>query len=189
MSEREVKLMDQIDFDISEVVRKIKGSADGKPITTLKSPTISNEAFNHGFTTRFGGVSTHETLSSLNLMFNPKRRDPLNNVLENRQRLALACRFMVHPFNMAKCVHGAGVWVIGDEEPDSYDALVSNQPFVNIAAPGADCTILLFSDPINKVYTRFTSIPHVPHIRVRYPIRVLDKQEYAPPKIHKFRKF
>lgn len=36
-------------------------------------------------------------------------------------------------------------------EPESYDGIVTNQPGVVIAAPGADCMPLLFADPVGKV--------------------------------------
>jgi len=78
-----------VDQDLAEVPFKIKSSPDGKPITLLYSPLLNKDIFLHGFTTRFGGVSTWKTLSSLNLMYNPKRRDPRVNVTENRQRLGL----------------------------------------------------------------------------------------------------
>lgn len=148
---REETLCHTIDQDLAEVLFSIKQSPDGQPITLLYTPLIKDSIFKHGFTTRFGGVSTWKTLSSLNLMFNPKRRDPRVNITGNRKRLALQCGYDFQKFYMAKCVHGNRVWVIGDPEPDSYDALLSNKPGVTIAAPGADCSILLFCDPVKKI--------------------------------------
>lgn len=43
------------------------------------------------------------------------------------------------------------MWVIGEEAPESYDGIVTNQVNVVIAAPGADCMPLLFTDPVLKV--------------------------------------
>ncbi|XP_029458790.1 laccase domain-containing protein 1 isoform X3 [Rhinatrema bivittatum] len=40
---------------------------------------------------------------------------------------------------------------MGKPEPDSYDGIVTDQKGVTIAAPGADCIPLLFSDPIKRV--------------------------------------
>lgn len=40
---------------------------------------------------------------------------------------------------------------MGKLAPDSYDGMVTNQAGVVIAAPGADCMPLLFTDPVAKV--------------------------------------
>lgn len=49
-------------------------------------------------------------------------------------------------------------------EPESYDGIVTNQPGVVIAAPGADCIPLLFADPVRKVIgvAHAGDLPHVP---------------------------
>ena len=47
--------------------------------------------------------------------------------------------------------HGNDVWVMGTNEPESYDGIVTNQRGIVIAAPGADCMPLLFVDPVLKV--------------------------------------
>lgn len=48
--------------------------------------------------------------------------------------------------------HGSDVWVMGkEEEPHDYDGIVTNQRGVVIAAPGADCMPLLFTDPVARV--------------------------------------
>lgn len=47
--------------------------------------------------------------------------------------------------------HGSDVWVVGKAEPQSYDAMVTDQPGMVIAAPGADCMPILFADPVSKV--------------------------------------
>lgn len=47
--------------------------------------------------------------------------------------------------------HGRGVWVLGAVEPESYDAMVTDQTGVVLAAPGADCMPILFADPASKV--------------------------------------
>ena len=43
------------------------------------------------------------------------------------------------------------MWVVGEEGPERYDGIVTNQVNVVIAAPGADCMPLLFTDPVSKV--------------------------------------
>lgn len=40
---------------------------------------------------------------------------------------------------------------MGKPAPDSYDGMVTNRVGVVIAAPGADCMPLLFTDPVAKV--------------------------------------
>lgn len=50
-----------------------------------------------------------------------------------------------------KVEHGHKVWVVGKDQPNKFDALVTNQMDVTIAAAGADCIPLLFADPVAKV--------------------------------------
>ncbi|EDO36128.1 predicted protein, partial [Nematostella vectensis] len=120
-------------------------------IELLKSPFIDDRHFTHGFTTRFGGISTYKSLASMNMMYSPKRRDPEANITENRLRLARNCIFDEHSFYFAKCVHGNNVWVFGDPEPESYDAIVTSHTGITIAAPGADCMPQVFCDPVKKI--------------------------------------
>ncbi len=47
--------------------------------------------------------------------------------------------------------HASDVFVLGKAEPESYDAMVTNQSGVVLAAPGADCMPILFADPVSKV--------------------------------------
>ena len=147
---REEKYFPLIDDHIKMIMPKLT-LPDGKMIEILQSSLIPTDVFTHGFTMRHGGVSTYKTLSSLNLVHSDKRRDLSVNVQENRRRLALTCRFAPDKFRVAKCVHEANVWVVGDQEPDSYDALVTDNSHVTIAAPGADCVPVLFCDPVKKV--------------------------------------
>lgn len=118
-------------------------------ITILRSSLIS-DCFAHGFTTRTGGISYISTLSSLNLFCNPLRKDSKAVVSENRRRLGQQAGFQPHQFNLIKCNHASDVWVMGKPAPDSYDGMVTNQAGVVIAAPGADCIPLLFTDPVAK---------------------------------------
>lgn len=147
---REEKYFPLIDDHIKMIMPKLT-LPDGKMIEILQSTLIPIDVFNHGFTTRHGGVSTYRTLSSLNLVHSDKRRDLSVNVQENRRRLALTCRFDPDKFRLAKCVHEANVWVVGDPEPGSYDALITDNSHVTIAAPGSDCPTVLFCDPVKKV--------------------------------------
>uniref|UniRef100_W5LFA6 Purine nucleoside phosphorylase LACC1 n=1 Tax=Astyanax mexicanus TaxID=7994 RepID=W5LFA6_ASTMX len=119
-------------------------------ITILKSPLIS-DCFSHGFTKRTGGISSISTLSSLNLFSSSRRRDSTAVVAENLRRLGLQAGFEPHQFHLAKVNHASDVWVMSKPAPESYDGIVTNQPGVVIAAPGADCMPLLFTDPVAKV--------------------------------------
>ncbi|XP_067116258.1 purine nucleoside phosphorylase LACC1 [Osmerus mordax] len=119
-------------------------------VTILRSTLIS-DCFSHGFSTRQGGISTIDTLSSLNLFSSSRRRDPQGVVSENVRRLAVTAGFYPRRLHMVKVNHGNDVWVMGKNEPESYDGIVTNQRGVVIAAPGADCMPLLFVDPVLKV--------------------------------------
>ncbi|XP_056145539.1 purine nucleoside phosphorylase LACC1 isoform X2 [Lampris incognitus] len=120
-------------------------------VNILKSSFIP-DCFGHGFSTRTGGVSCIPTLSSLNLFSSCKRRDPAAAVAENTRRLALKAGFYPQPLYLVRVNHARDVWVMGTAEPpESYDAIVTNQTGVVIAAPGADCMPLLFAEPVTKV--------------------------------------
>ncbi|XP_030284366.1 laccase domain-containing protein 1 isoform X1 [Sparus aurata] len=119
-------------------------------VTVLRSSLIP-ECFGHGFSTRGGGVSSIQTLSSLNLFSSRRRRDPEAVVMENRRRLALHAGFNHQELRLVKVNHASDVWVLGKAEPQSYDAMVTNQTGVVLGAPGADCMPILFADPVSKV--------------------------------------
>ncbi|XP_042350151.1 purine nucleoside phosphorylase LACC1 [Plectropomus leopardus] len=119
-------------------------------IRALRS-TLIPDSFGHGFSTRRGGVSSVPTLSALNLFSSSRRRDPGAVVQENRRRLALHAGFHPRPLRLVKVNHASDVWVLGKAEPESYDAMVTDQTGVVIAAPGADCMPILFADPVSKV--------------------------------------
>ncbi|XP_042283218.1 purine nucleoside phosphorylase LACC1 isoform X1 [Thunnus maccoyii] len=119
-------------------------------VTTLTSSLIP-DCFGHGFSTRTGGVSYIPTLSSLNLFSSSRRRDPGAVVMENRRRLALHAGFHPQPLRLVKVKHASDVWVMGKAEPESYDAIVTNQSGVILGAPGADCIPVLFADRVSMV--------------------------------------
>ncbi|XP_066284695.1 purine nucleoside phosphorylase LACC1-like [Branchiostoma lanceolatum] len=152
-SERELHVQDAspelpiTDSHVSDFLRQIPSKGTVSPMVSAIVPDI----FYHGFSTRSGGLSLFSSLSSLNLNFNPNRRDPRVVVQENRYRLAAACGFDVEKLYIAKAEHGSRVWVVGKDPPDAYDAIVTNSPGVTIAAPGADCIPMLFADPVNQV--------------------------------------
>ncbi|KAM8855091.1 purine nucleoside phosphorylase LACC1 isoform 1-T1 [Spinachia spinachia] len=117
----------------------------------ILTSSLIPECFGHGFSTRSGGVSLIPTLSSLNLFSSSRRRDPEVLVQENRRRLALHAGFHPLSLRLVKVDHGNRVWVVGQAEPESYDAMVTDRTGVVLAAPGADCVPILFADPRSKV--------------------------------------
>nr|XP_046219403.1 purine nucleoside phosphorylase LACC1 isoform X3 [Oncorhynchus gorbuscha] len=73
-------------------------------------------------------------------------------VAENIRRLAQKAGFYPRRLHLVKVNHSSDVWVMGKEdEPHDYDGIVTNQRGVVIAAPGADCMPLLFTDPVARV--------------------------------------
>ncbi|KAG8452296.1 hypothetical protein GDO86_004197 [Hymenochirus boettgeri] len=128
-----------------EMLPSLKGN-----VTILKSQLIPDKTFLHGFTTRAGGISFIPTLSSLNLFSSSRRRDPKIIVAENFRRLGKAAGFDPKTYVSVKVDHANKVWVMGKQEPDSYDGIVTNRKGITIAAPGADCIPMLFCDPVRK---------------------------------------
>ena len=107
----------------------------------------------HGFTTRYGGVSVG-TQSSLNLAFG--RGDTMENVEENLRRLGAAVGFDPERIVMTRQVHSDIVRVVTEGDCAGFchrdypecDALVTNTPGVTLLVFTADCTPLLFHDPV-----------------------------------------
>lgn len=107
----------------------------------------------HGFTTRVGGVSTG-VLSSLNLGFH--RGDEEANIRENYRRLGAAIGFSPENCVLTRQTHSDLVRVVtgrdcaGLDHRDypECDALVTNDPGTALVIFTADCTPLLFHDPV-----------------------------------------
>lgn len=108
----------------------------------------------HAFTTRAGGVSTGY-LESLNLGSN--RGDAPENVAENYRRLANELGFSPDRLVLAHQTHSDVVRVvkendcIGSLSHQDYpecDALVTNTPGIALTVFTADCTPVLFFDPV-----------------------------------------
>ena len=107
----------------------------------------------HGFTTRYGGVSTG-TQASLNLAYG--RGDTMENVVENLRRLGSALGFDPEKLVMTRQTHSDIVRVVTDRDCRGFchkdypecDALVTNTPEVTLLVFTADCTPMLFFDPV-----------------------------------------
>ena len=107
----------------------------------------------HCFTTRHGGVSTGSQ-SSLNLAVG--RGDSMENVEENLRILGRALNFDPEKLVMTMQIHSDIVRVVTDADCAGLchrnypqcDALVTSTPGVALLVFTADCTPLLFHDPV-----------------------------------------
>ena len=122
-------------------------------VVYMTAPTI---AARHGFTTRFGGVSTGY-LDSLNLGSN--RGDAPERVFENFDRLGEATGVPVRHMAFTRQVHGAEVRVAGEADvhafgtpvPYEADGLVTNVPGLALICFTADCVPVLLCDSVHGV--------------------------------------
>ena len=121
---------------------------------SLEYLTAKNIAAAHAFTTRFGGVSKGY-LESLNL--STTRGDAHENVAENHRRLAAALDYRTERLVLANQIHTDIVRVVTEKDclgsvshPDypACDALVTATPGVALMVFTADCTPILFHDPV-----------------------------------------
>lgn len=128
-------------------------------ITTIQHNALEylvaeNISVPHAFTTRLGGVSTGY-LESLNIGMH--RGDDPKNVTENYRRLAAAIGFSPAKMVLANQTHSDIVRVVTEKDclgslshrdyPEC-DALVTNTPGLALVVFTADCTPVLFHDPI-----------------------------------------
>ncbi len=125
-----------------------------KNVNGLELLTDPNIPVPHGFTTRLGGVSTG-VFESLNLGLH--RGDDFSNVAENYRILGNALGFSKEDLVLTWQVHSDIVRVVSRADAGkgydhrSYpqcDALVTNTPGVALMVFTADCTPILFYDPV-----------------------------------------
>ncbi|MFO0358748.1 MAG: peptidoglycan editing factor PgeF [Sphingobacteriaceae bacterium] len=109
----------------------------------LKAPNITCK---HGFSTRFGGISSG-AFESLNLGGSD---DLQENIQTNRQIALAKLQLSNNDLCNLKQVHGTDV-LIAKKGQQQGDALVSNQKDLVLAVSIADCYPVLFHDPVNKV--------------------------------------
>lgn len=112
----------------------------------------------HGFSTRMGGVSTGYC-SSMNFSFTLD--DNPENVKENFRRFCNAIGADVQNTVLSRQTHTANIRIVTksdrgcgifkDTDYDNIDGLVTNEPSLVLVTQYADCTPLLFFDPIKKV--------------------------------------
>ena len=107
----------------------------------------------HCFTTRYGGVSTGSQ-ENLNLAIG--RGDSPENVEANLRILAKELGYDPEKYVMTWQIHSDIVRVVTEEDCSGFihrnypqcDALVTNTPGVTLLVFTADCTPLLFHDPV-----------------------------------------
>lgn len=107
----------------------------------------------HCFTTRYGGVSSGSQ-ESMNLAIG--RGDSPENVEANLRILAKALGYDAGKYVLTRQIHSDIVRVVTDADCSGFfhrdypecDALVTNTPGVTLMVFTADCTPLLFHDPV-----------------------------------------
>ena len=120
---------------------------------TLEYLTAEGISVPHAFTTRYGGVSTGSQ-ASLNLAIG--RGDSPENVEKNLRILGSALGFDPEKLVMTRQIHSDIVRVVTDQDCAGFfhreypecDALVTNTPGVTLMVFTADCTPILFHDPV-----------------------------------------
>ncbi len=126
-----------------------------KKFDSLEYLAAENIAAPHAFTTRLGGVSK-DYLESLNL--GAHRGDDLQNVIQNYGILGAHLGFAIPQMVLTNQVHGDTVRVvtksdaknsISNRDYPECDGLITNDPGVALMVFSADCTPILFCDPVS----------------------------------------
>lgn len=107
---------------------------------------------NHGFSTRFGGVSKG-CYATMNI--STTRGDDPEAVAENCRRMAKALGVEVEDFTYTQQTHTTNVAVVKAEDKGKRfaetDGMVTNVPGICLVTFYADCVPLYFVDPVKKV--------------------------------------
>ena len=107
---------------------------------------------NHGFSTRFGGVSKG-CYATMNI--STTRGDDPAAVAENCRRMAKALGVEVGDFTYTQQTHTTNVVVVKAEDKGKRfaetDGMITNVPGICLVTFYADCVPLYFVDPVKKV--------------------------------------
>ncbi len=107
---------------------------------------------NHGFSTRFGGVSKG-CYATMNI--STTRGDDPEAVAENCRRMANALGVEVEDFTYTQQTHTTNVVVVKTEDKGKRfaetDGMITNVPGICLVTFYADCVPLYFVDPVKKV--------------------------------------
>ena len=122
-------------------------------IGALEYLTAEGITASHCFTTRFGGVSTG-ALSSMNIAI--KLDETEENVAENFRILGSALGFGIEDLVLTRQIHSDIVRTVTradcsgcfHRDYPECDALITNAPGVALTVFTADCTPILFHDPV-----------------------------------------
>lgn len=124
----------------------------------IKFPKLSKlDCVKHIFSTRLGGVSEGDC-ASMNLSFN--RGDKRENVLKNYEILCDAEGINKDGLVLSHQTHTNNVLVVDESHKGTgiskpsfqdVDGLITNKPGVALVTQYADCTPLLFCDPVKRV--------------------------------------
>lgn len=133
---------------------KIYTAANGVKLVAFKNLLKYSGSLVHGFTTRYGGISTGGC-TSLNLGF--KRKDNPESVKENFRRTAEALGVTTDSMVLSDQVHDKRVYIVSaadkgkgitrDSDIVGYDALATNVPGVTLVTFYADCVPVFLYDP------------------------------------------
>jgi hypothetical protein len=127
---------------------------ESSKIPYFTHPSLRDYAgLHHGFLTRQGGGSTGP-YASLNCSLS--QQDVPETVLENRERIAALFQQTRANLRLVKQVHSARVVVATHQSPSLEevppgDGIVTKDPGILLGILSADCTPILFFDPINRV--------------------------------------
>jgi polyphenol oxidase len=118
----------------------------------ITAASLAHPAIRHAFFTREGGVSSG-VYASLN--GGTGSRDDPDKVRENRNRMAAALGVTGERFLVPFQVHSADAIIIAEPWPEGArarcDGIVTNAQGLALGVTGADCGMLLFTDPIAGV--------------------------------------
>jgi YfiH family protein len=117
----------------------------------ITAASLAHPGTRHAFFTRDGGVSTG-VYASLN--GGTGSRDEPEKVRENRNRMAAALGVPSERFLVPFQVHSADAIIVREPwqgERPRCDGIVTDVPGLALGVTGADCGMLLFSDPKARV--------------------------------------
>lgn len=134
----------------------ILGNADG--VRYIKFPKFEAvKTVRHIFSTRLGGVSTGR-YNSMNLSFT--NGDERENVIENYSRLCKIAGININHLVLSRQTHTDNIKSVTEKDrgtgifKDSFcdvDGLITDRSGVALVTQYADCTPLLFCDPVKGV--------------------------------------
>lgn len=126
-------------------------------VTYISFPKLEKTGLvRHIFSTKLGGVSPYP-FGPMNMSFN---RDERENVLKNYELLCGCVGIDTNHLVLSKQTHTNNVMVVNKshcgtgynkQSFEDIDGLITNEPGVALVTQYADCTPLIFCDPIKKV--------------------------------------